>query len=316
MLWFVQIQISRLQLLLVFLWLPTGFSSCDDNHRSALSTTVRHDEHVWVCPAPPPFNCRGCCVTKTMNSSHFHLQYKTQFTFHPRASHSSWGHLQKRDSAFDLVWWWTEMMNYSKAVYESHSWTTLCNSASVSLVELVVSVSQLMLTCHQYPDKYGIRTNGSVRVFTRPVSSRHPSCLDTYSADFQKCPGWDSLRLSLGSFSSISASRVKVGLSLRSYAQQADRISWEDKPPLSHWTEHYEWWSTQKPSLYSDKLHKHNKHSSCLNDRHTHSDFLAQADLCQNLLYALSAAHLPDSSFYRLVGDWPVPSLKLIPNGA
>lgn len=48
----------------------------------------------------------------------------------------------------------------------------------------------------------------------------------------------------------------------------------------------------------------------------THSDLLAKADLRQDLLYALSAPHLPDGSFHRLVGDWPVPSLKLIPNGA
>lgn len=51
--------------------------------------------------------------------------------------------------------------------------------------------------------------------------------LDTYSADFQKCPGWESLRFSLGSFSSMSASWVKVGRSLRSYDQHAERISWE-----------------------------------------------------------------------------------------
>lgn len=55
------------------------------------------------------------------------------------------------------------------------------------------------------------------------------SILDTYSADFQKWPGCDSLRLSLGSFSSMSASWVKVGLSLRSYDQQAERISWDDR---------------------------------------------------------------------------------------
>lgn len=48
----------------------------------------------------------------------------------------------------------------------------------------------------------------------------------------------------------------------------------------------------------------------------THSDFLAKADLCQDLLYALTAPHLPDCGFHRLVGDWPIPSLKLIPNGA
>lgn len=47
----------------------------------------------------------------------------------------------------------------------------------------------------------------------------------TYSADFQKCPGWESLRFSLGSFSSMSISRLKLGLSCRSKAQQADRIS-------------------------------------------------------------------------------------------
>lgn len=47
----------------------------------------------------------------------------------------------------------------------------------------------------------------------------------TYSADFQKCPGWESRRFSLGSFSSISINRLKLGLSCRSKAQQADRIS-------------------------------------------------------------------------------------------
>lgn len=50
---------------------------------------------------------------------------------------------------------------------------------------------------------------------------------DTYSADFQKCPGWESRRFSLGSFSSMSISRVMLGLSCRSKAQQADRISCE-----------------------------------------------------------------------------------------
>lgn len=47
----------------------------------------------------------------------------------------------------------------------------------------------------------------------------------TYSADFQKCPGWESRRFSLGSFSSMSISWMKLGLSCRSKAQQADRIS-------------------------------------------------------------------------------------------
>lgn len=47
----------------------------------------------------------------------------------------------------------------------------------------------------------------------------------THSADFQKCPGWERRRLSFGSFSSISMRTVKLGLSLRSKAQQAERIS-------------------------------------------------------------------------------------------
>lgn len=74
--------------------------------------------------------------------------------------------------------------------------------------------------------------------FKHPESPHRPSFRDTYSADFQKCPGWDSLRLSLGSFSSMSASWVKVGLSLRSYAQQADRISWRHKSsdPCTYWS--------------------------------------------------------------------------------
>lgn len=61
-----------------------------------------------------------------------------------------------------------------------------------------------------------------------PLSRLGP-VLDTYSADFQKCPGWESLRFSLGSFSSMSASWVKVGRSLRSYDQQAERISCEHR---------------------------------------------------------------------------------------
>lgn len=51
----------------------------------------------------------------------------------------------------------------------------------------------------------------------------------TYSADFQKCPGWESRRFSLGSFSSMSISRLKLGLSCRSKAQQADKISCKKK---------------------------------------------------------------------------------------
>lgn len=50
--------------------------------------------------------------------------------------------------------------------------------------------------------------------------------------------------------------------------------------------------------------------------RSTHRHFLAEADLCQHLLYALSAPHLPDGGLHGLVGDWPVPGLQLIPNSA
>lgn len=55
----------------------------------------------------------------------------------------------------------------------------------------------------------------------------------TYSADFQKCPGWERRRFSLGSFSSMSISWLKLGLSCRLKAQQADRISCR---------EHWGWW--------------------------------------------------------------------------
>lgn len=48
----------------------------------------------------------------------------------------------------------------------------------------------------------------------------------------------------------------------------------------------------------------------------THRDFFAQADLCQHVLDALSAAHLPDGGLCWLVGDGPVPRLQLVPNSA
>lgn len=48
----------------------------------------------------------------------------------------------------------------------------------------------------------------------------------------------------------------------------------------------------------------------------THRHFLAEADLRQDLLDALSAPHLPDGGFHMLVGDWPVPGLELIPNSS
>lgn len=47
----------------------------------------------------------------------------------------------------------------------------------------------------------------------------------TYSADFQKCPGWDRRRFRFGSFSSMSMSLVKEGLSSCSKAQQKRRMS-------------------------------------------------------------------------------------------
>lgn len=52
------------------------------------------------------------------------------------------------------------------------------------------------------------------------------------------------------------------------------------------------------------------------NTRSTHRHFLAQADLGQHLLHALSTPHLPDGGFHGLVGDGPVPGLQLIPNSA
>lgn len=130
----------------------------------------------------------------------------------------------------------------------------------------------------------------------------------------------------------MSASWVKVGLSLRSYAQQAERISWDDKPiwvsaPGKSLSRAHTGLLTMNDDDPSETeleplLYKQSKHVRFLKDWHTcasvstHSDLLAQADLRQNLLYALSAPHLPDGSFHRLIGDWPVPSLKLIPNGA
>lgn len=64
--------------------------------------------------------------------------------------------------------------------------------------------------------------NGSWRI----VSSRDVlTAANTHSADFQKCPGWESRRFSFGSFSSISMRTVKLGLSPGSKDQHAERIS-------------------------------------------------------------------------------------------
>lgn len=48
---------------------------------------------------------------------------------------------------------------------------------------------------------------------------------NTYSADFQKCPGCDRRRFRFGSFSSMSMSLVKVGRSSCSKAQQKSSMS-------------------------------------------------------------------------------------------
>lgn len=47
----------------------------------------------------------------------------------------------------------------------------------------------------------------------------------TYSADFQKCPGWERRRFRLGNFSSKSISLEKLGRSSGLYAQHRSRIS-------------------------------------------------------------------------------------------
>lgn len=57
------------------------------------------------------------------------------------------------------------------------------------------------------------------------VAQMFLTAANTHSADFQKCPGWESRRFSFGSFSSMSMRTVKLGLSLRSNDQHADRIS-------------------------------------------------------------------------------------------
>lgn len=51
----------------------------------------------------------------------------------------------------------------------------------------------------------------------------------TYSADFQKCPGWERRRFLFGNFSSKSTSLEKLGRSSGLYAQQRSRISWKAK---------------------------------------------------------------------------------------
>lgn len=48
----------------------------------------------------------------------------------------------------------------------------------------------------------------------------------------------------------------------------------------------------------------------------THRHLFAQAGVCQDLLYALSAAYQPDFCLHGKVSDWPVPGLQLIPNRA
>lgn len=106
-----------------------------------------------------------------------------------------------------------------------------------------------------------------------------------------------------------------MGLSLRSYAQQAERISWR---PQTAGVSRLDINLNKRPrDLKRHVYYLPQIECSFLNDgQTTHSDLLAQADLRQHLLDALPAAHLPDGGLHRLVGDWPVPCLKLIPNGA
>lgn len=55
----------------------------------------------------------------------------------------------------------------------------------------------------------------------------------TYSADFQKCPGWERRRFRLGNFSSKSTSLEKLGRSSGLYAQHRSRISWKTREQMS-----------------------------------------------------------------------------------
>lgn len=166
------------------------------------------------------------------------INYFYIYTYKPRSSHfireQATAELRRAlpgcsDRAYlGHVLWWTEIMKYFKPIQTlsyfqniSNKYTlwilfinkTVIPKAEKTLIRLLMGSSLVP----QGTRRYTIRTKGSLFfLFTCPVSSHCPSFLDTYSADFQKCPGWDSLRLSLGSFSSMSASWVKVGLSLRS----------------------------------------------------------------------------------------------------
>lgn len=85
-------------------------------------------------------------------------------------------------------------------------------------------------TSHLWLTSSGGSLDQSLGQTEQTAPSKTPGCRSgsegyTYSADFQKCPGCESLRFSLGSFSSMSISSGKLGLSCRSKAQQADRIS-------------------------------------------------------------------------------------------
>lgn len=73
----------------------------------------------------------------------------------------------------------------------------------------------------------------------------------TYSADFQKCTGWDRRRLRFGSFSSSSTSLEKLGRSSCSYAQQNSRMSYTGKKESVHilWCDVKASQACQSPSL-------------------------------------------------------------------
>lgn len=74
----------------------------------------------------------------------------------------------------------------------------------------------------------------------------------TYSADFQKCPGWERRRFRFGNFSSRSTSLEKLGLSSCLKAQQKSRISWESKGENS--TNNWSVWRRWNQEFRQDEI--------------------------------------------------------------
>lgn len=106
----------------------------------------------------------------------------------------------------------------------------------------------------------------------------------------------------MGSRSNIPASWVKVGLSLGPADQQADRISCgEDETEESEAKQ-----LTLLPALAKVQRPAYK----------THRDLLPRVSCRQHLLDALAATKEPDFSLHRLVGERPVPRLKLVPDCA